>query len=131
MLLHLVSEFKLHRHVIFNNTFLPESELLHRLETASMYINAYRDRVASVSGTLAMAMGVGVPCISTPYPFAEEMLANGAGILVPFEKSTSIARAILYLLDNPHKAKEISQRAVSRTMSWNQVAWKVVYAFHN
>ena len=129
MLLRLVAELKLHRNVIFNNTFLSDADLLSRLEHASIYINAYRDRVASVSGTLAMAMGVGVPCISTPYPFAEEMLTNGAGILVPFESSTIIARAVLYLLDNPHKAREISRKAVARTMTWNQVAWKVIYLF--
>ena len=46
-------------------------------------VNPYVDHTQSVSGTLAMALSTGAACISTPYPYAEELLRRSdAGMLV-------------------------------------------------
>ncbi len=89
-----------------------------------MYINAYTDEMASVSGTLIMAMGFAVPCISTPYPFAKEMLEDSAGILVPFKDASAISKAILYLLGDEERARDIGMKGASQTVTWNDVAQK-------
>jgi len=122
MLRNMVREMQLDDSVLFFPEFLPEHLLLGRLGHSTVYINAYVDRVASVSGTLIMAMGLGLPCISTPYPFAHEMLGDSSGILIPFADSTSITRAVLYLLSNPRRAAAMGMRARAKTHTWNEVA---------
>ena len=72
-----------------------------------------------------MAMGLGVPCISTPYPFAREMFQDHrGGLLVPFRDSTAISRSIKYLLSDVNNAELLGQRGKEITMNWNEVAFK-------
>jgi glycosyltransferase involved in cell wall biosynthesis len=122
MLKDTVRRLHLERNVFFDTEFLSDSLLLMKLQRSSIFINAYVDRVASVSGTLIMAMGSGVPCISTPYPFAREMLADQSGLLVPFADPGSIARAVVYLLGDPNEAAAIARRAQKKTHTWDAVA---------
>ena len=122
MLQNKVRDLHLEKHVLFFQEFLSDEQLVTKLQHSSVFINAYVDRVASVSGTLIMAMGSGVPCISTAYPFAKEMLADQSGVLVPFEDPESIARAVVYLLSNPEEAVIIGRRAQRKTHSWEDVA---------
>ena len=67
-------------------------------------------------------MHAGTCCISTPYPFAKEMLIDGAGILVPFEDSSGVARAVLFALADQQRAADIGRVAASRCTSWIEVA---------
>ena len=68
-----------------------------------------------------MAMGFGVPCVSTPYPYASEVLADRRGILVPFRNPFALANAVTYLLDDIDRAREIGLRGAASTLSWNDV----------
>lgn len=79
----------------------------------------------SVSGTLAMALAAGAPCLSTPYPFAAEMLRrNDSGVLVPFRDSEALAERVVELLADPVRMQGLSQRAyaLASTMTWRKVA---------
>jgi glycosyltransferase involved in cell wall biosynthesis len=122
MLRRTVRELHLDDSVLFFAEFLPEPLLLGRLRHSKIFINAYVDRVASVSGTLIMAMGLGLSCISTPYPFAREVLADQSGILIPFSDPDSISRAAIYLLGNPEQAAAMGKRAQAKTHTWGAVA---------
>ena len=131
MLKDMVIQNHLERSVLFYPEFIPDSKLVERLSYSSIFINAYVDQVASVSGTLIMAMGVGVPCVSTPYPFAREMMSDQSGILVPFSDSNSIYKAVVYLLSNPELALDMGRRAKQRTKSWENVASMFLNVAHN
>lgn len=117
----LVSEKGIENSVVFNSTFASDKDLWEMMQSAHVYVNSYVDRVASVSGTLVMAMGLGGACVSTPYPFARDALVDGAGILVPFENQVELAKAISYLLDNEERALAMGKIAFSKTTTWAQV----------
>ncbi len=85
--------------MIFYNQFASSSELIHYLQTATLYIIPYPKKEQITSGTMVYAMASGAPIISTPFWHAEEVLADGKGYLVPFQDPVALAEAIDYLLN--------------------------------
>jgi len=110
--------------LIFHNRFVDLNELCEFLGVADIYITPYLNKEQITSGTLAYALGAGKAIISTPYWYAEEILADGRGIIVPFNDSKSIAEKIIYLLDNEIEGHNIRKQAYqfSRQMIWKEVA---------
>jgi glycosyltransferase involved in cell wall biosynthesis len=110
--------------VIFHNRFVSQSELCEFLAAADIYITPYLNPQQITSGTLAYALGAGKAVISTPYPYARELLADGRGILVPWKDAPAIASEIVGLLDDPDKRFSLRLRAAEhgREMLWPAVA---------
>src|SRR5437588_1565443 len=117
--------------VIFHNRFVSQSELSEFLAAADIYVTPYLNPQQITSGTLAYALGAGKAVISTPYPYAQEMLADGRGILVPWKDASAIASAIVTLLDEPEKLRGLRQRAAEhgRSMLWPAVAHSYLRSF--
>ncbi|MCX6384188.1 MAG: glycosyl transferase family 1, partial [Actinobacteria bacterium] len=84
----------------------------------------YLDPQQSASGALAYAIGAGKICISTPYLYAKDILAEGRGIIVPFRNSQAIADAVLDICKNPQKKLAIEKKTYKfgRLMTWYNVA---------
>ena len=97
----LVRDRGLERNVQFLDRFLSMEELAFLLSSTDLYLTPYRSREQIVSGALTFAIVAGCPVVSTPYFYAEDLLASGAGVLVPFDDPTAFAKGILQLLDNP------------------------------
>ena len=76
-------------------------ELVGYLQATDIYLTPYLNPVQIVSGTLAYAVGCGKAIVSTPYLYAEELLAHGRGFLVEFRDARSIAETVTSLLDDP------------------------------
>lgn len=123
-LIQLAKDLGVHRHVRFNNRFLSNSELIRYLAATDVYIMAYLNKDQIVSGTLAYAVGCGKAVVATPFTYAQEMLADGRGIIVPFKDSEAIATAVSSLLNDRKKLLQIEDRAYrySRQMTWPNVA---------
>ncbi len=117
-------ELGVQRHVRFNNRFLTNSELIRYLAATDVYVMAYLGKDQIVSGTLAYAVGCGKAVVATPFAYAEEMLANGRGIIVPFRDSPAIATAVSSLLTDRKKLLAMEEKAYrfSRPMVWASVA---------
>jgi glycosyltransferase involved in cell wall biosynthesis len=117
-------ELGVQRHVRFNNRFLTNSELIRYLAATDVYVMAYLGKEQIVSGTLAYAVGCGKAVVATPFAYAEEMLANGRGIIVPFRDSNAIADAVNSLLTDRRKLLAMEEKAYrySRPMVWANVA---------
>src|SRR5258708_26409250 len=69
-----------------NVRFVPEFvgrvELARWLQSADVFVTPNPDLDTMVSGTLSLAMAAGRAIVSTPYPYAVELLADGRGELV-------------------------------------------------
>jgi glycosyltransferase involved in cell wall biosynthesis len=118
-------------HVIFNNRFVSAEELVEHVGAADIYITPYRQEAQIVSGTLAIALGAGKAIISTPYWHAQELLADGRGLLVPFDDPASIAGATIRLLDNDAERHTMRKRAYlhSRGTTWRRTAQAYMASF--
>jgi len=120
----LALELGVRKQVIFYNRFVGSEELKDFLGVADIYITPYLNRDQITSGTLSYAFGCGKAVISTPYRHAEELLAEGRGVLVPFRNSDAIAEALIGLLtDDVHRhAMRKQAYLLGRGMIWRQVA---------
>jgi glycosyltransferase involved in cell wall biosynthesis len=120
------------KNVIFFNRFVDKEELVEYLGAADIYITPYLNKSQITSGTLAYSFGAGKAVISTPYWHAEELLADGNGVLVPFGESAPIARAVCDLLRNEAARHTIRKSAylLGRKMIWSVVAHDYIKSFH-
>jgi glycosyltransferase involved in cell wall biosynthesis len=127
----LAQKLDIQKHVIFYNRFVELQELTEFIGAADIYITPYLNEAQAVSGTLAYAYGCGKAVISTPYWHAEELLADDRGILVPFNDSEAIARAIVNLWEDDSRRNAMRKRAylVGREMIWSHVAHMYMESF--
>ncbi len=119
-----VHQLGLESQVVFVNRFVELAELCEYLGCADIYLTPYLEPAQAVSGTLAYAMGTGKAVVSTPYWYAEDMLTEGRGRLVPFRDPAAIGDAVLDLLQNEVERHAMRKRAYTygRTMVWKEVA---------
>jgi glycosyltransferase involved in cell wall biosynthesis len=117
--------------VIFYNRFVDLEELVQFISVADIYITPYLEPAQIVSGTLAYTLGAGKAVISTPYWYAEEMLADDRGALVPFRDPQALADQVIDLLDHEAKRHAMRKRAYlfGRDMIWKQVAHRYMQSF--
>lgn len=117
--------------LIFNNRFVSAEELVEHVGAADLYITPYRQEAQVVSGTLAIALGAGKAIVSTPYWHAKELLADGRGVIVPFDDPDSIAEAVLRLLENDAERHAMRKRAYlhSRATTWPKTARAYMASF--
>ncbi|NTV99907.1 MAG: glycosyltransferase [Oscillochloris sp.] len=117
--------------VIFYDQFVALDDLVRFISVADIYITPYLNPAQIVSGTLAYTVGAGKAVISTPYWYAEELLADGRGILVPFADPAAIADQVRDLLDNEVARHAMRKQAylLGRTMIWPHVAQRYIDSF--
>jgi hypothetical protein len=127
----LAQEKGVSQHVTFHNRFVSLEELVEFIGAADIYLTPYLNPAQIASGTLAYTVGAGKPVISTPYWYAEELLADGRGILVPFGDAQAIADGVLNLLDNETERHAMRKRAYlyGREMIWPEVARRYMESF--
>ncbi len=121
----------LQRNVLFADRFVALAELCEFLKATDLYLTPYLNREQITSGTLAYALGAGKPIVSTRYWYAEELLAEGRGVIVDFRDPAAMAEAILSLLSDPGKLREMRANAYefSRRMTWGEVGQRYLEAF--
>jgi glycosyltransferase involved in cell wall biosynthesis len=117
--------------MIFHDRFVSEAELAEFLSAADIYVTPYLKPEQITSGTLAYAVGSGRAVISTPYHYAQELLAHDRGVLVPWRDPAAIARAVVELLSNDVERERMRERAAKygRHMQWPAVARSYVRTF--
>ena len=129
----LAQELGVAGNVIFFNRFVSLEELIEFISAADIYITPYLNPAQITSGTLAYTLGAGKAVVSTPYWYAEEMLAHDRGVLVPFRDPPALAEQVIDLLDDESKRHAMRKRAYlyGRDMIWPQVAQRYMESFEH
>lgn len=117
--------------VAFINRFVSLDELIDYLGAADVYITPYLNVAQITSGTLAYAMGTGKAIVSTPYWYAEEMLAEERGRLVPFRNADALGETLVEMFQNETDRHSLRKRAYNfaRDMTWPVVARQYLRLF--
>jgi glycosyltransferase involved in cell wall biosynthesis len=127
----LAKDLGLKTNVSFYNRFVEIDELIEFIGMADIYITPYLNPAQITSGTLAYAFGCGKAVVSTPYWYAQELLADGRGVLVPFDDSAALAREICELLRDEPRRHSMRKKAymLGREMIWSHVAHLYMESF--
>ena len=120
----LVREYKLENNVIFIDKFVTNEELYNYISAADVYITPYHSPEQITSGTLAYAVALGKVVVSTPYHYAQEVLAEDRGYLVPFNNPKAMAGTLGGILSHREDMEETRRAAYAygRSMIWSRVA---------
>lgn len=127
----IVKQLGISKNVRFINKYLSLNKLIDWLRTIDFYITPYLDPHQAASGALAYAVGAGKCCVSTPYLYAQEILDNSRGTIIPFKDSKAISDAVIDLWVNPDKKKKMEKAAYEygRLMTWSNVALQYLDLF--
>ncbi len=117
--------------VVFHNRFVDLQELTEYMSCCDIYLTPYLSKEQITSGTLAYAVGMGKAVVSTPYWYAEELLADSRGVLVDFRDSKAMADALNGLIGDSMRRNKMRKAAYEfgRTMVWREVARQYVEMF--
>lgn len=118
-------------HVVFLNRFVDQATLLDFISMCDVYVTPYLKEAQMTSGTLAYSFGLGKAVVSTPYWHAQELLADGRGVLVPFGDAKAIATEIAGLLTDDVRRNAMRKLAYSssRSMTWERTAERYIEVF--
>ena len=117
--------------VVFQNRFVDLQELTEYVSCCDIYITPYLAKEQITSGTLAYAVGMGKAVVSTPYWYAEELLADSRGVLVDFGDVKGMANALSDLIGDSVRRNRMRKLAYEygRTMVWREVGRQYVEMF--
>lgn len=127
----LAQELGVADNVRFVDRFVTADELVQYLGAMDFYVTPYLNPKQITSGTLAYAVGAGKGVISTPYWYAEELLAEGRGVLVPFRDPEAIADAVLAIQRDPARRADMGRKAAEfgSQMLWPDVGRSYLETF--
>jgi glycosyltransferase involved in cell wall biosynthesis len=119
------------QHVVFLNRFVDQATLLDFISMCDVYVTPYLNEAQMTSGTLAYSFGLGKAVVSTPYWHAQELLADGRGVLVPFDDAKAIGAEIAGLLTDHARRNAMRKLAYlsSRSMIWERTAERYLEVF--
>lgn len=122
-LLDRVSELGLADHVQFVDRFVGHVELGKWLEAADLFVAAQTDPEQTMSGAMACAVGAGRAIVATPSAYADELLADERGVVLPSAAARALAAACIDLLGDPERRARLGRLAYDhgRDMIWSDV----------
>ncbi len=119
-----VQELGLEDHVEFDDRFLTIEEIADLLAATDVFVTPYKGREQIASGALTFGLAAGCGVVSTPYWYAQDMLASGAGQLVPFADPGALADAVCRYIEEPERlaAARAEARRIGAQLAWPSVA---------
>jgi len=110
--------------VSFDDSYRDLESLTDLIRSADLVVLPYDSADQVTSGVLVDAIAAGRPVVSTAFPHAVELLASGAGIVVPQRDPAALAAAIRAVLTDSRRADAMAAEArrLAPELSWAAVA---------
>ncbi len=110
--------------ISFDDSYRDLEALTTLIRSADLVVLPYDSVDQVTSGVLVDAVAAGCPVVSTAFPHAIELLASGAGIVVPQRDPAALAAAIRSVLAEPDRAAAMvaEARRLAPDLSWAAVA---------
>lgn len=110
--------------VVFDDTYRDLASLTELIQSADLVVLPYDSKDQVTSGVLVDAVAAGRPVVSTAFPHAIELLASGAGIVVPQRDPVALGAAIRSVVTDAGVAASLASEArrLAPELSWSAVA---------
>jgi polysaccharide biosynthesis protein PslF len=107
-----------------DDSYLPVADLFDVVAGADLVLLPYDSREQVTSGVLIEAVAAGRPVVSTAFPHALELLADGAGLVVPQCDPAALGAAVRRVLTEPALARSMAACALRQApaLFWDAVA---------
>jgi polysaccharide biosynthesis protein PslF len=114
--------------VSFDDSYRDLESLTDLIRSADLVVLPYDSEDQVTSGVLVDAVAAGRPVVSTAFPHAVELLASGAGIVVPQRDPAALSAAIRSVLTDADQARAMAAEArrLAPELSWASVAGRYV-----
>jgi glycosyltransferase involved in cell wall biosynthesis len=109
--------------VTFEGYYRTASALASLIRSADVVLLPYDSTEQVTSGVLIEAMAAGKPVVATEFPHAREVLAGGAGILVPHRDPAAIAAALRSVIT---RGEVMARMVATATETAPQLLWPVI-----
>jgi glycosyltransferase involved in cell wall biosynthesis len=119
----LIRRNDLQDHVVMVDRFMEENDLIGHITACDLYVTPYPGMEQITSGTLAYAVGLGRPVLSTPYRYAQDLLADYPELLIPYDDEPAWAKRISEMLRSEVRLKGWSKKidSLGKPMRWPEV----------
>jgi glycosyltransferase involved in cell wall biosynthesis len=120
----LVRSLDLEGTVTIVDGYMSPSELERLVRDADLALLPYDNSEQVTSGVLVDVIAAGLPVVATRFPHAVELLATGAGLVVPQRDDVAMASAMERLLTRPVELAAAAEEArrVGQRHAWPRVA---------
>lgn len=120
----LVRSLDLEETVTIVDGYMSPSELERLVRNADLALLPYDSSEQVTSGVLVDVIAAGLPVVATRFPHAVELLATGAGLVVPQRDEEAMASAMERLLTHPVELRAAAEEArrVGQRHAWPRVA---------
>jgi polysaccharide biosynthesis protein PslF len=119
----MIRRLGLEENVRMIDRYFSEEELVAYLTACDLYVTPYPGMQQITSGTLAYAVGVGRPVLSTPYEHARDLLRGCEELLLPYGDTEAWERQLRRLLADDAALRQWEERIrkIGETTHWPRV----------
>jgi len=109
--------------ITFDGHYRNAGALASLVRSADVVLLPYDSTEQVTSGVLIEAVAAGKPVVATPFPHARELLAGGAGMLVPHRDPAAIASALRSLIT---RRDVMTRMAAAAAATAPQLLWPAI-----
>lgn len=127
----MIRQLGLEENVRMIDRYFNEEELVSYLTACDLYVTPYPGLQQITSGTLAYAVGIGRPILSTPYEHAQDLLKGCEELLLPYGDIKAWEQRLKKLLmdDNALHQWENRIRQIGKATHWPTVGMQYLKLF--
>lgn len=118
-------------HVVMVNRYMEEPDLVKHIMACDIYVTPYPGMQQITSGTLAYAVGLGRPVLTTPYSYARDLLQDYPELLLPYGDERAWAQRMITLLNNDVLLRSWSKKIerIGKSMHWPEIGKRHIRLF--